>query len=184
MAGRSRHQELVAEIEELGRRLADLRRRVGADLEADEPPSGAMDLLLCRVGDERVALRLEAVEEVVPMARLAALPEAPKWIPGVLNLGGHSLPVIDTLARLTRRERRPELSDLIVICRSDGRQVGLIVEEIFDVHRAQPGSLQEVGDDGQLAPYLRGIINADGDPILLISIRRLMSSSDLPEVER
>ncbi|WP_239700504.1 chemotaxis protein CheW [Massilia sp. 9096] len=51
------------------------------------------------IGPGRFALPLSAVERVLPLARLAPLPGAPYFVPGLLDLHGEAIPVID-LSRL------------------------------------------------------------------------------------
>ena len=54
-----------------------------------------MLLLIGRLGQQRVALPVFAVERVLPMVALTKLPELPGTVAGVLNLHGTILPVVD-----------------------------------------------------------------------------------------
>jgi chemotaxis-related protein WspB len=59
-----------------------------------------MKVLVFHIGRERYALPLARVEKVLPVARLTALPGAPSYVPGLLDLHGTAIPVID-LSRLS-----------------------------------------------------------------------------------
>lgn len=174
--------EWIEEIHELERRLYELRKEV-ARLDRDAlPGDGPIQVLVCRVGSERMGLALADVLEVVPVARLAALPEAPAWVVGILNLRGESLPVLDASSRMARAARSMELSDLIVICTWRKRRVGLVVQEVFDVVDDDFANVQAPGDVPH-APYLAGVLPRSGRQVFLLSVERLFALSDIPEEE-
>ena len=54
-----------------------------------------MKVLVFHIGRERYALPLAAIGRVLPVARLTALPGAPHFVPGLLDLHGEAVPVID-----------------------------------------------------------------------------------------
>ena len=54
----------------------------------------AAGLVLFRVGSHQCALRLEAAQEVVPMALLSRPPGLPPLMEGLLNLRGTLVPVV------------------------------------------------------------------------------------------
>jgi len=172
--------DLLEQLRDLEARVADLRVRIAGDLAREEVPSGSCPVLVCRIGEERVAFLQSLVAEVVLMAKLTALPEAPAWIAGLLNLRGSSIVVLDTLARLRRSPRRPLLSDRIVICELHGRRVGLVVQEILAVETVVGASLQRPARADELAPYLLGAFQREDSTTLLLSLAALLSTSSLP----
>lgn len=172
--------QVLAEIQLLEQKLAELRSRVVGSIERETLPDGPMPLLLFRLGSDRVAILQRFVVEVVMFSRLTPLPEAPVWIPGVLNCRGQSVLVLDALARLNRVARRPELSDLIVILEFQGRRVGLVVQEILGVDSASRDSLQAPSKDLDQAPYLLGVLQLADKTTLLFSIGALLGTSGLP----
>ncbi len=58
-----------------------------------------MKVLVFHIGRERYALPLATVLRVLPVARLKPLPGAPHFVPGLLDLHGEPVPVVD-LSRL------------------------------------------------------------------------------------
>lgn len=171
-----------SEIQELKRRLYELERHLGTEEDA-EPITGPEPLVLvARVGADPVAFLLEPLEEVVPFAKLAPLPEAPGWIRGILNLRGNMVPVIDVQARLARTAREAQLTDHIIVCTVKDRLVGLVVQRIEGVLRIGLDRFEEPPSEIPQAPYVLRIVRGDGAPLLLLSIHRLVSASSLPEV--
>ena len=175
---------LRCEIEQMQHQLYELQLRVqraaASGLEA--LPAGELLLLECRVEEQRIALLLDRVEEAVPAAALAPLPEAPPWVLGMLNLRGTTIPVLDVAARVLRRGRRLELSDLIVVCTLGERRIGLAVQAIHHVLRVLAGSISEPAPGLPQAPYLLGVCSTGTALLTLISIERLVALSDIPEL--
>lgn len=59
------------------------------------PTSGTPGLLL-PVGEEWHAVALAAVREVLALPPIAAVPAAPRWLAGLVNVRGDLLPAVDT----------------------------------------------------------------------------------------
>ena len=114
------------------------------------------------------------------MARLTAIPDSAEWITGILNLRERMVTVIDVRARLKKEARRPELSDLILICRIDQRIVGLIVQEMLEIKTISSDEIQAAPMDVPFAAHVIGVLQSDGWPVLLISVKTLIAMSDVP----
>jgi chemotaxis-related protein WspB len=173
--------EIRNEIERLQACMLDLRRDL-SQLVRLEPIAGeAFDVLTCSidaVGQAAVPLRM--VEEVLPMARMAELPEAPPWVCGLLNLAGSLIPVLDVSARLQGAGRRPEAHELVVVCRIDARRVGLVVADAFDVLHVEASTLTATSFETPYAGYLLGAFEQDSHAVLVLSPQRLIKDSQIP----
>ena len=96
-----------------------------------------MKAMVFHIGRERYALPLASVLRVLPAARLKALPGAPHFVPGLLDLHGAAIPVID-LSRLAgtppdavRYDTRILLVEIIAAGRR--RRLGLKAERVIGV---------------------------------------------------
>lgn len=104
-------------------------------------PSGGVVL---RLGAARYVVALEDVAEVVPLAPLTRVPNAPAWLAGVANWRGRVLPVVDL--RLLLEAPAPPLptsARFVVLTPAGGGAipaVGVLAEAVPGVH------------DGALAP--------------------------------
>ncbi len=98
-------------------------------------------VVIFSVGSQEYAVPITVVKEVVPWSRPTPVPEAPPIVEGVIDLRGDIIPVIDLGKRFgTSRSRPPEDSKIIVM-EVDGRQAGVVVDEVTEVHALQPGSV-------------------------------------------
>ena len=85
------------------------------------------------VDRHRFALRLAAVRRVVRMVELTAVPEAPAYIAGMINVQGELLPVVNTRRRFRLRERESSITDHLIIATTRGRAVVLIADAVIGV---------------------------------------------------
>jgi len=170
---------LLGEIADLERRLCELRRKAEGLIEREPLPEGDIALLVCRVAHDPVAFLQDDVDEVVLMSKLSSLPGAVPWVVGMLDYRGCPVPVVDVWARIHGVQRRPLLTDLIVIFRLDGRPVGLLVQEIHEVCRLPSGGVEQPSAGLVQAPFLLGLVRRAGKATALLSVRLLLESSGL-----
>jgi purine-binding chemotaxis protein CheW len=98
-------------------------------------PSGPKSLVF-RVGGDLLACDIEIVREIVRFAAMTRVPGAPPFVRGLLNVRGEVLSVLDVGIRLNP-EQPPRSGGSIVVAHVDGRQVGLVVDEVIGVHVLQ-----------------------------------------------
>mgnify|MGYP000861621354 CR=1 FL=1 len=89
-----------------------------------------MQAIMFRLQADEYALEVSAVSEAVRMVALAALPDAPDWLAGVVNMRGHIMPVIDLRRRLHLPAPAPDLNTPIIIVHAGERQFGAIVDAL------------------------------------------------------
>ncbi len=175
--------DLLREIGSLRAQLHDLERRLGTARPA-AVPDGPFDVLLSRVGDELVAFPLSWVEEVVAVAAMTPVPEAPPWLCGLLRVGEEVLPVLDVLGRIARRARTFALRDVVLVCNGGGRRVGLLVQDVLTVARVDPAELRDpTSEHLPQGPYLAGAFARPEGLALLFDVECLLSTSELPEID-
>lgn len=107
--------------------------------------------LLIQLADQKMALRLENITEIVPNMALATDPEVGDHYRGILNLRGEMIPVFD---------RAPSEGDavarMIVVLRNQEDPMGLMVDDLVDIVAlpAERVSTRSVGR-GRTATFAR-----------------------------
>jgi purine-binding chemotaxis protein CheW len=101
--------------------------------------------LLVRLGDQRYGLPLSAVERVLPMAAVLALPESRDGLLGMLNLHGAVLPVVDPRVRLGMATPQVAADQRLILLRGEARFL-VWVDEVHDVVALSPEAVSEVPD--------------------------------------
>jgi purine-binding chemotaxis protein CheW len=132
-------------------------------------------LVVFSVDDSRYGLPLEAVERVVRIVEITALPEAPEIVLGVVNVQGRVIAVADLRKRFRLSEREPLLSDQLIIARTPRRPVALVVDEVT-------GVLEYWQDEAVAAEaivpgidYVAGVVKLSDGMVLIHDLGRFLS---------
>lgn len=177
-------EDVEERLRALERQLQAIKRYLFDDDSLDEAlPEGRLRVLCCEAGRERVAFLLRDVDEVVPRAALAALPDAPAWVLGLLSLRGATIPVLDVQARLSGAPSPRRLTDLILVVTRRGRTVGLLVQEVHGLAELEREEVHPPPRDVVAGPYLRGVLHVEDRPQLLLSVEKLLLASELLDLD-
>jgi purine-binding chemotaxis protein CheW len=93
------------------------------------PTDSETRMLVFRVGDERFALPIGAVNEVVDMPAVQQLPDAAKNILGVATLRGELVAIYDPRALLQAGD---DSHGTVLLFASGNRRIGLAIDDVYD----------------------------------------------------
>ncbi|AGZ36723.1 chemotaxis protein CheW [Pseudomonas sp. Rh2] len=136
-----------------------------------------------RIGEQRFALDVREVIEVLPRRPLKPIAQAPTWVAGVLAHRGVMVPVIDLSVLSFGRPAVQRTSTRLVLVRyRQDQQLGLVLEQATDTLRCHPEAFQPYGLDNPDARYLGPVLqDAEGmlqrievDDLLTDSVRMLL----------
>lgn len=129
-----------------------LARRAVADR------AGTKDFLAFDLGEDRFALPLGAIREILKVPIITEVPRARGSVLGIISVRG----VITTVLDLRRRLRRPsvpaEKASRILLVDGGSEIIGLLVDQVEGVYRLQEDEIEDAGTvSGDLADYVNGI---------------------------
>jgi purine-binding chemotaxis protein CheW len=137
---------------------------------------GATRMLVFRVGSERFALPLGAVNEVVDMPEVQRLPDASTDILGIATLRGEVVSIHDPRVLLNAGD---DPYAMVLLFETDTRRVGLAIDDVYDPMlieadeiRSAPGA--DAADGVLLGVVRRGtdLIGVLDDDALLRAVTR------------
>ena len=126
----------------------------------------------------RVALHLSGVERVIWAVAVTPLPEAPESVPGVINVEGRIMPVVDIRRRFGLPEREVEPEDRFIIAHAARRTVALWVEGVEGM--LEP-TAEEVTRAEEILPdmgYVDGAIELPDGVILIHNLDPFLSMEE------
>lgn len=135
--------------------------------------AGAQDLLVVRVGSERFAVPLEAVDELVEAPHLRAVPGAPENLLGLFTLGGALLPLYSPAAILGAESKGEQLA---LVMRGGQSRVALAVDDADDVITVALSDVLDAPRTGRHDDIVLGVIWRDGDLLTLLDARAVVAS--------
>lgn len=95
--------------------------------------SSTLNLVVFDLEGQRYALRLAAVERVLPMVFVAPLPKAPAIALGVINFHGAVVPVVDIRRRLGFPSHDYDLTAHLLVARTSHRRLAVPVDQVLGV---------------------------------------------------
>jgi len=110
-----------------------------------------------------------------------AIPGAPAYLKGVMNLRGAIVPVIDLRIKFALPEARYDDFTVVVILRVAGRVIGVVVDGVSDVVQLLPSEIRPAPHLGAIVDqsYLAGVASRGERMVMLMDIERFLSSGEM-----
>jgi purine-binding chemotaxis protein CheW len=130
-----------------------------------------------RLGEDIYAVDIMRIREIIRPLKLAALPRAPLFVEGVVNLRGDVIPVLDLRKRFAMPVRELDQNSRLLIVALAGRTLGIVVDEVTEVitvpvaHIKPPPQVTH----GLGAEYLIGVCLVQDDLVMLLDPDRLLN---------
>jgi purine-binding chemotaxis protein CheW len=138
------------------------------------------------LGDEKFAIPVDHVQEVVEFGQVTKVPNAPIYMLGIINLRGRVLPLLDTKLKLglaaTNITQKSRVMILDIQTAEDKNyQIGAMVDFAREVVEIDDTEIQDAPEFENLkssAP-ITGLVNNHGDITMIMDITRVFSMNDL-----
>jgi purine-binding chemotaxis protein CheW len=150
----------------------DTSTQAGADLR---------ELIAFRVGRQEFCINVMMVREIRGWTAATALPRAPRYIRGVINLRGAVLPIVDLAVRLGLPSTEPTARNVIIVVQIAQQQVGLLVDAVSDILTTSDNRIQPAPDVASdlVRSFVKGLLPVDGRMISLISLDQVVPVEEL-----
>ena len=149
------------------------------------PPSSApLSLVVFVLDDQRYALRLSAVKQIVRAVEVTPLPQAPRSIRGVVNVRGKVLPVFDLRQRFRLPEREPELSDCIVLAQTSTRTVACVVDQVIGVIETTEAKTTSANEIFPSLDYVEGVVKLSEGLVFIHDLDTFLSPDERQLLEK
>lgn len=136
------------------------------------------------VGSETFGVAVSSVHEIIRMEQITALPNAPEYVEGVINLRGKIVPVVDLRKRFGERVVSRHKKNRILFAEIGGNMTGLIVDSASEVLRISPADIEPAPSIlGEAeSHYVKGVAKLPNRLIILIDLTRLLNCGELEKL--
>jgi purine-binding chemotaxis protein CheW len=129
-----------------------------------------------QVGRETYGVPIAALNEIVRVPEITAVPDSPEYMEGVINLRGKIVPVMDLRKRFGKPVPNATRRTRILVVENRGRLSGMIVDsasEVLKIPESEiepaPQMMQEGGLD-----CITGLGKCKGRLIILLDVGKLL----------
>ena len=134
-----------------------------------------------QVGRETYGVPITSLHEIVRVPEITAVPDAPDYLEGVINLRGKIVSVMDLRKRFGEKQATVRKQNRILVVEHAGRLAGLIVDSASEVLKipaeaveAPPAVFQEGGLN-----CVSGLGKIGGRLIVLLEMNKLLAPESL-----
>lgn len=138
--------------------------------------SKGSELIAFNIGAQEFCVGTTSVREIRGWTRTTALPHAPAFVLGVVNLRGVVLPIVDLALQLGFPPTEPTARHAIIVVECGNQVVGLLVDGVSDIFTAGEDQIQPTPDIAAetAKPFLRGVIATDGRLVGVVNVVNLL----------
>ena len=134
-----------------------------------------------KVGRETYGVPITSLHEIVRVPEITAVPDAPDYLEGVINLRGKIVSVMDLRKRFGQKQVGLKKQNRILVVEHQGRLAGLIVDSASEVLKisadaveAPPAAFQEGGLN-----CVTGLGKVQGRLVVLLDMSKLLAPGAL-----
>jgi purine-binding chemotaxis protein CheW len=143
--------------------------------------SGELHIVGFKVGRETYGVPITSLHEIVRVPEITAVPDAPDYLEGVINLRGKIVSVMDLRKRFGEKQAVLRKQNRILVVEHAGRLAGLIVDSACEVLKipadaveAPPAVFQEGGLN-----CVTGLGKVGARLVVLLDVSKLLASGSL-----
>ena len=139
------------------------------------------ELISFRIGEQEFCVDIMEVREIRGWTPATALPQAPPFVRGVINLRGAVLPIVDLGARLGLGAADPTARHVIIVAQVQNQIVGLLVDAVSDILTVTDQNIQPTPDvaSEMVRNFVRGLLAIEGRMVSFISLDRVLPDREL-----
>jgi purine-binding chemotaxis protein CheW len=140
----------------------------------------AHELIAFRVGGQEFCVNIMAVCEIRGWTEATVLPQAPKYVRGVINLRGAVLPIVDFAMRIGLPSTEPTARHVVIVTQINHQQVGLLVDAVSDILTINDDAVQPTPDIASdlVKEFVQGLLPIDNRMISLISLANVLQTEE------
>ncbi|WP_425446548.1 chemotaxis protein CheW [Dethiothermospora halolimnae] len=141
--------------------------------------------VIFKLGKEEYGIDIMNVKEIGPYQESIEVPNAPKFVQGIINFRGEVIPIINLKRRFNLPDKETDNNTRIIIINLKEKQVGFIVDEASETMRLQDKDIDPAPDivGGVDKRYITGVGKSDDRLIILIDLEKILSEEEKEKIE-
>lgn len=130
------------------------------------------------VGEQEYCIDIMSLREIRGWTPATALPDAPHYVRGVINLRGSVLPIIDLAKRLDLVPEEPSERSVVMITQIGSQVVGLLADAVSDILTIDTSTIQSTPEMSQDSgtSFVKGLLAMEDRMISVIALDNIIGN--------
>lgn len=144
---------------------------------------GINQIVVFLINGQRFAVRLSDVKQIIRAVEITPIPNAPKYICGIIDMHGVVVPVMSLHVRIGLSDRPTQVNDRFIIANASKRVVALRVDEITEIiHNSDNEFIKAETISSDLE--ILGIIRSHDGLILIYDLETFLTADELTFLDK
>jgi purine-binding chemotaxis protein CheW len=134
--------------------------------------------------NETYGINVMQVQEILRYSEIAAVPGAPDYVIGIINLRGNVVTVIDTRSRFGLMPAEITDNSRIVIIEAEKQVIGILVDSVAEVVYLKKSEIEDAPNVGteESSQFIQGVTNREDGLLILVDLNKLLSDEEWDEL--
>ncbi|MGE8719753.1 chemotaxis protein CheW [Leptospira terpstrae] len=141
------------------------------------------------ISEELFGLGILYIKEIIEFESVTHVPMMPEYIPGVINLRGNVVPVIDLNMRFYKKKTETNRKTCIIITEikmeNEIIDVGLLVDAVNEVVDITPDSIEDPPSFGSKIrlDFIQGLGKLENKFVIILKVNQILELSELQTIQ-
>lgn len=136
-----------------------------------------MQIVMFTIGDKYYAIDTKSVEEITQRLTWTAIPTAPKWVQGLVNLRGEVVTLINFQQLLyPDRENENLCYNRSIILSANQNKIALMVDDVEEVAQIEAEDIQL--SDNSTSDKVTGLVTVKDKIVSMLNLGALLPKSE------
>lgn len=138
-----------------------------------------------KLGKEEYGIDIMNVKEIGPYQESVKIPNAPKFLEGVVNYRGNVIPIVNLKKRFNLDNSQFDGNTRIIVINLKDRQIGFIVDEASQTIRLNQSDIDPTPDliSDVDRRYITGVGKLDNRLIILMDLEKVLTEDEKEKIE-
>ncbi|WP_435237063.1 chemotaxis protein CheW [Psychromonas sp. PT13] len=134
--------------------------------------------------NETYGINVMQVQEILRYSEIAAVPGAPDYVLGIINIRGNVVTVIDTRSRFGLMPAEITDNSRIVIIEAETQVIGILVDSVAEVVYLKKSEIEDAPNVGteESSQFIQGVANRENGLLILVDLNKLLSDQEWDEL--
>lgn len=139
---------------------------------------GSEAYILFEVAGAHYALRSREIQQLEMVGAITPVPNSPPFVEGVVSVRGQVIPAINLRTRFGFPRKDADLRSRLLVVRTDGRAIGMIVDSAREFISISPDTIQPPpeGVTGLSGQYLEGVAHVNDRLVLILDAKQIIDA--------